>query len=267
MNKKLGFIGCGKMAQAMIKGLIASGMIPSKQIMVSAKTDTTLTLVKEKYSVQTANDNSVVARWSDILFLAVKPEIHREVIQEIKQEIAEHTIIITVAAGITLAFLEKEFAGKKIKAVRSMPNTPSFVGEGMSAICKNEQVGNDDLEVVLKLFSSFGKAEVINELLMDSIPAISGSSPAYVFMFIEALADGGVRNGLPRDQAYRLAAQAVMGAAKMVLETGVHPGELKDQVCTPGGGTIEAVAVLEQNGFRAAILQAMDKCTEKIKKL
>ncbi|MDQ0153828.1 pyrroline-5-carboxylate reductase [Robertmurraya andreesenii] len=266
MKKKIGFIGCGKMAQAMIKGLISSGTISPKQIMVSAKTHTTLELVKEKYSIQTANDNRVVAGWSDILFLAVKPEIHKEVIQEIKQEIAEHTVIITVAAGITIGFLEKEF-DKQIKAVRSMPNTPSFVGEGMSALCINEEVSKEDMDDVLKIFRSFGQVEVIKEQLMDSIPAISGSSPAYVYLFIEALADGGVRNGIPREQAYRFASQAVLGAAKMVLETGIHPGELKDQVCTPGGATIEAVAALEENGFRAAVLQAMDKCTEKTKKL
>ncbi len=266
MKKKIGFIGCGKMAQAMIKGLISSGTISPKQIMVSAITHTTLELVKEKYSIQTANDNRVVAEWSDILFLAVKPEIHKEVIQEIKQEIAEHTVIITVAAGITIGFLEKEF-DKQIKAVRSMPNTPSFVGEGMSALYINDEVSKEDMEDVLKIFRSFGQVEVIKEQLMDSIPAISGSSPAYVYLFIEALADGGVRNGIPREQAYRFASQAVLGAAKMVLETGIHPGELKDQVCTPGGATIEAVAALEENGFRAAVLQAMEKCTEKTKKL
>lgn len=265
MNKKIGFIGCGKMAQAMVKGIIASGIVQSQQIMVSAKTESTLKTVQEKYAVQTAT-NMDVASWSDLLFLAIKPDIHKEIIQEIKDYILEDTVVITVAAGITLQFIEKEF-GKKVKAVRSMPNTPSFVGEGMSALSINEQVNKSDLDTVLEIFNSFGRAEVIHEALMDSIPAISGSSPAYVFMFIEALADGGVKNGIPREQAYRLAAQSVLGAAKMVLETGMHPGELKDGVCTPGGATIEAVSTLEQNGFRGAVLQAMEKCTEKTKKL
>jgi pyrroline-5-carboxylate reductase len=133
----------------------------------------------------------------------------------------------------------------------------------MSAICHNQQVNKEDLEKVLLLFNSFGKTEVISEGLMDAIPAISGSSPAYVYMFIEALADGGVKQGIPRKQAYKLAAQAVLGAAKMVLETERHPGELKDDVCTPGGSTIEAVATLEQEKFRSAILTAMDQCTKK----
>jgi pyrroline-5-carboxylate reductase len=254
------------MAQAMIKGILSSGIISSQQIKVSSKTQETLTTVKEKYDILTTQDNKEIANWADILFLAVKPDIHKEIIQEIKDSTSEHTVIITVAAGITLEFLEKEF-GKQIKAVRSMPNTPSFVGEGMTALSVNEKVNKEDLESVLKVLRSFGRAEVIKESLLDSVPAISGSSPAYVYMFIEALADGGVKHGIPREQAYRLAAQAVLGAAKMVLETGIHPGELKDQVCTPGGATIEAVSSLEQNGFRSAVLQAMDKCTEKTKKL
>ncbi|MEQ2528042.1 pyrroline-5-carboxylate reductase [Robertmurraya yapensis] len=266
MNKKIGFIGSGKMAQAMIKGILSSATYAPEQIKVSAKSDETLNKVKRQYSVHATKDNTEVARWADILFLAVKPDIHKEVIQEINAVVAEHTIIITVAAGITLDDLESDF-GKKIKAVRTMPNTPSFVGEGMSALSINDRVTSDDLEQVLAIFRSFGEVEVVAEKLMDSIPAISGSSPAYVYMFIEALADGGVKDGIPREQAYRLAAQAVLGAAKMVLETGMHPGELKDQVCTPGGATIEAVSALELNGFRSAVLQAMESCTKKIKNL
>ncbi|MGG0718420.1 pyrroline-5-carboxylate reductase [Robertmurraya massiliosenegalensis] len=264
--KKIGFIGCGKMAQAMIKGMLSSGTISAENMMVSAKTENTLMTVKNQFSIKTTIDNREVARWSDILFLAVKPDIHKEVIAEIKQDIREELVIITVAAGITLQWLEEEF-GQAIKAVRTMPNTPSFVGEGMSALSVNARINGDEVERVLAIFRSFGQAEVIKEQLMDSIPAISGSSPAYVYMFIEALADGGVKNGIPRDQAYKFAAQAVLGAAKMVLETGTHPGELKDQVCTPGGATIEAVSALEQYGFRAAVLKAMEKCTDKTKAL
>jgi pyrroline-5-carboxylate reductase len=148
-----------------------------------------------------------------------------------------------------------------------MPNTPSLVGEGMSVLCPNENVDSEDLEQVVQLFNSFGKTECLTESLMDAVPAISGSSPAYVYMFIEAMADGGVQQGIPRSQAYRLAAQAVLGAAQMVLETGKHPGQLKDDVCTPGGVTIEAVASLEKNQFRGAVLSAMKECTDKIKKL
>lgn len=266
MDKKIGFIGCGKMAQAMIKGILSSGVVSPDLIKVSSKTNTTIKMVKEKYSIMTTVDNREVAKWADLLFLAIKPDIHKEIIQEIKDIVSKDTVIITIAAGITLETLEKDFK-TEVKAIRTMPNTPSFVGEGMTALCPNSKITSAELKTVINVFESFGKVEVISESLMNSIPAISGSSPAYVYMFIEALADGGVKNGIPREQAYRLASQAVLGAAKMVLETGMHPGVLKDQVCTPGGATIEAVSSLEKNGFRSAVLQAMEKCTEKTKNL
>ncbi|HYK73291.1 MAG TPA: pyrroline-5-carboxylate reductase [Pseudoneobacillus sp.] len=266
MNQKVGFIGCGKMAQAMIEGMIRSKVMQPEEIMASAKTDETLQSVKEKNKILVSSHNIEVAKHADILILAIKPNIHDEILKEIAVAMDEQKVIITIAAGISLEYIESFFQ-TKVKVVRAMPNTPSLVGEGMSAICHNEQINQGDLEKVLLLFNSFGKTEVMVEELMDSIPAISGSSPAYVYMFIEALADGGVKQGIPRKQAYKLAAQAVLGAAKMVLETGNHPGELKDNVCTPGGATIEAVAALEQEGFRSAILTAMDHCTQKSKQL
>ena len=169
-----------------------------------------------------------------------------------------------MAAGVTIEQI-KTGIGRKVKVVRTMPNTPALVGEGMTAISINHAMTEIDVAEVRYVLNSFGKTEVIKEELMDAVPAISGSSPAYVYLFIEALADGGVRDGIPRAQAYRMAAQAVLGAAKMVLETGKHPGALKDDVCTPGGSTIQAVAALEENQFRAAILQAMKACTNKTK--
>lgn len=266
MNKKIGFIGAGKMAQAMIEGILKANQIARENIMVSAATDKTIDRFKTNYQLAATKDNQEVARFSDILFLAVKPDLHSKLIAEIKNEIKHEVIIITIAAGITLDDIEREF-GYKIKSVRTMPNTPSLVGEGMSAICPNGSMTEDEIKEIENLFHTFGKTERMDEKLMDAIPAISGSSPAYVYMFIEALADGGVIQGIPRDKAYRLAAQAVLGAAKMVLETGIHPGQLKDNVCTPGGATIEAVAALEKMQFRGSILSAMESCTEKVKSL
>ncbi|EEL87777.1 Pyrroline-5-carboxylate reductase [Bacillus cereus AH1272] len=153
--------------------------------------------------------------------------------------------------------------GRKLKIVRVMPNTPALVGEGMSALCHNALVTEKDLEDILNIFNSFGQTEIVNEKLMDVVTSVSGSSPAYVYMFIEAMADAAVLNGMPRDQAYKFAAQAVLGSAKMVLETGIHPGALKDMVCSPGGTTIEAVATLEEKGLRTAIISAMNRCTQK----
>lgn len=266
MNKKIGFIGAGKMAQAMIEGILKSKMIPKENIIASSKTEGTIEEIKSNYQIITTNHNQEVARFSDILIIAVKPDQHSKVIDEIKNYINHECTIITIAAGITLADIEKEF-GYSVKAVRTMPNTPSLVGEGMSAICSNERLSEEEILEVERLFHTFGKTERLDEKLMDAVPAISGSSPAYVYMLIEAMADGGVKQGIPRDKAYRLAAQAVLGAAKMVLETDSHPGELKDNVCTPGGATIEAVAELEKRQFRGSVLAAMESCTEKVKSL
>jgi len=262
MDKKIGFIGCGKMAQAMIGGLIDSNVIGSHQIFVSARSNETLVKVKDLYNVHTLNNNIDLAMQVDYLFLAVKPDLYPTIIEEIKEVVSSNTVIITIAAGITLEGVEKSF-GKEVKIVRTMPNTPSLVREGMSALCHNQVVNNEELSEVVEIFNSFGKCELVNEKLMDAIPAVSGSSPAYVYLMIEALADGAVLQGIKRDQAYKLAAQAVLGAAKMVLETELHPGELKDQVCTPGGATIEAIAELEKQGFRSSIISAMERCTEK----
>lgn len=266
MNKKIGFIGAGKMAQAMLEGIVNSELIPRENIMASSATKNTIDKIAGNYRVLTSLHNSDVAMFADILILAVKPDLHSSVIEEIKQEISQQTIIVTIAAGISLLDLESAF-GRKIKAVRTMPNTPSLVGEGMSVICPNEILTEEEIMDVEHLFQTFGKTERLEEKWMDAVPAISGSSPAYIYMLIEAMADGGVRQGIPRDKSYRLAAQAVLGAAKMVLETGIHPGELKDNVCTPGGATIEAVATLEKKQFRGAILSAMESCTDKVKML
>lgn len=266
MNKKIGFIGCGKMAQAMIGGLINSKLVENDQIYVSAKSNETLDKVRSLYKVQTLTNNIDLTKQVGYLFLAVKPDLYPLIIEEIREHVSNNTVIITIAAGITLEGVEKSF-GKEVKIVRTMPNTPSLVGEGMSALCHNEVVTINELNEVMEIFNSFGKCELINEKLMDAIPAVSGSSPAYVYLMIEALADGAVLQGIQRNQAYKLAAQAVLGAAKMVLETEYHPGELKDQVCTPGGATIEAIAELEKQGFRSSIISAMERCTEKSKSL
>jgi pyrroline-5-carboxylate reductase len=266
MDKRIGFIGCGKMGQAMITGMLQSSLVRPDQIIGSARSDETLLLVEQKYKINVTLSNQEVASSCDFLFIAVKPHLYKDVIQEVKGHVNKETIIITIAAGIDIAFIENQFENE-VKVVRSMPNTPSLVGEGMSVLCVNHLISDQEKEQVMSLFNSFGKSEIVDESLMDAIPAISGSSPAYVYMFIEALADGGVMQGIPRKMAYKLAAQAVLGAAKMVLETDKHPGELKDEVCTPGGVTIEAVATLEKQQFRGAILTAMENCTNKSRAL
>lgn len=262
----VGFIGCGNMAQAMLGGIVKSKLIASNNIICSNPSPDKLKIVKDKYSINVTDSNIEVAKVSDVIILAVKPYKYNEIISEIQDFIKSDVLIVSIAPGLTIEYLGKCFA-KHVKIIRTMPNTPAMVGEGMTAISFNSDVPETEIDDLVILFNSFGKTEIIAEQLMDAIPAISGSSPAYVFMFIEALADGGVLSGIPRQQAYRMAAQAVLGSAKMVLETKSHPALLKDNVCSPGGTTIEAVYTLEKNNFRGAIMSAMESCTEKTKKM
>ncbi len=263
---KIGFIGGGNMASAMIGGILASGQAAAGDILVSAKSQATIDKVSAAHGVGVTLDNCAVASHADILFLAVKPVVLPDVIAEIKDIDFSDKIIVSIAAGQSLARL-KELFGKELKLVRVMPNTPALVGEAMSAISPNVLVSQEELAAVVSLFETFGQAEVVAEKLQDAVVGVSGSSPAYVYMFIEALADGAVAEGMPRAQAYKFAAQAVLGSAKMVLETGQHPGALKDAVCSPGGTTIEAVASLEATGFRASVIEAERLCIEKSRQL
>jgi pyrroline-5-carboxylate reductase len=263
---KLGFIGCGNMATAMIGGITANRICNAEDIIASDAYAPALEKAREQLQIRVSSDNKTIVSEADILFLAVKPQYYEAVINEIKDYIQDNQIIVTIAPGKTLAWLSETF-GKSLKVVRCMPNTPALVCEGITGVCSNDLVTEEDLELVCRILRGFGKVEVLTEKLMDVVVSVSGSSPAYVFMFIEAMADAAVADGMPRAQAYQFAAQAVYGSAKMVLETGKHPGELKDMVCSPGGTTIEAVRVLEQKGFRSAIIEAMKACTSKSKGL
>lgn len=259
---KLGFIGCGNMAAAMMKGIINHHIVSKEDIIGADPSKESLDRTQKELGIHVISDNKEAAKNSEILVLSVKPQFYENVIDEIKDSITEKQIIVTIAPGKTLEWMGKQF-GKQVKIVRTMPNTPALVGEGITAACCNEYVEQKELEYVVSILKGFGKCEVIPEHLMDVVVSVSGSSPAYVFMFIEAMADAAVADGMPRVQAYEFAAQAVYGSAKMVLETGKHPGELKDMVCSPGGTTIEAVRVLEEKGMRSAVFEAMKACTKK----
>lgn len=266
MSKKIGFIGSGNMASAIIGGIYNSKLVASNDVMVSDALVEKIESVKEKYGVNITSDNRLVVEFSDILVLAVKPDGFQVVINEIRQYVRKDTVIVSIAAGISIGKLEEYFA-KEVKIIRVMPNTAAMVQESMSAVCGNQLCSMEDLYFVLSIFNSFGRAELVEEKLMDVIGAVSGSSPAFVSMFIEALADGGVIGGMPRDKAYRFAAQAVLGAAKMVLETDNHPGTLKDMVCSPGGSTIEGVYALEKSNFRGSVIDAIKECIKKTQEL
>lgn len=263
---KLGFIGAGNMGSAIIGGAISAGVVRGDDITVSDRDTQKLDALKEKYGVCTTRKNTDCLA-CDIVFLCVKPNILADVIKEIAPFADDETVFVSIAAGQSTEKIGNLFDLYTVKVVRVMPNTPALVGEGMSAVSPNRFVSNDELEKVLDILRSFGRAEVVSESLMDTVTAVSGSSPAYVFMFIEAMADAAVKGGMTRDMAYTFAAQSVLGSAKMVLETGMHPGVLKDMVCSPGGTTIDAVAVLENEGMRNAVMKAMEACIKKSKSM
>ena len=260
--KRIGFIGAGNMGGAILGGILKSKIIDNEHVIASAKSDKTIEKLKKDYNVQVTKDSRLVAEFSDIIVIGVKPDIYDEVLEDIKDIIDDKKIIITIAAGKTIESVENIIGNDK-KIVRTMPNTPSLVGEGMTSLSPNKNISKEELDFIKYLFDSIGKSEIVNEDLIHAVIGASGSSTAYAFMFIEAIADGAVRAGMPRDKAYKFAAQGVLGAAKMVLETEKHPGELKDMVCSPGGTTIEAVKVLEEEKFRGAVLKAVDSCINK----
>lgn len=260
---RLGFIGLGNMATAMIGGILKNQAASAEDIIGKARTEATESKIKEQFNIQIAESNAQAAAQADILFLAVKPIFFPEVIAEIREALRPGTLIVSIAAGRTLDYLKKAFDRRDCKLIRCMPNTPALVLEGCTGVCAEESVSEEELKRVLTYLNAFGRADVVPERLMDVVVGVSGSAPAYVFLFLEAMADEAVAEGMPRRQAYEFAAQAVLGSAKMLLETGRHPGELKDMVCSPGGTTIQAVKVLEEMGLRAAVMDAMEACIEK----
>ncbi len=260
---KIGFIGLGNMATAMIGGMLSKGMVEPADLIGSARTRETVERVGKEYKITTVLDNARVAEEADILFLAVKPVFMGEVIDGIRTAVRETTVVVSIAAGWDLAGLSAAFGRPELKLVRCMPNTPAMVLEGCTGVCLGEKVTGEEGERVMGLLNAFGRASIVPERLMDVVVGVSGSSPAYVFLFIEAMADAAVAGGMPRKQAYEFAAQSVLGSARMVLETGMHPGQLKDMVCSPGGTTIEAVKVLEEKGFRGTVMDAVEACVKK----
>ncbi len=263
---KIGIIGLGNMADAVIGGMLRQEIVKREDITGSAATRQTVERMAERYGIRTTVDNKAVAEAADVLILAVKPQFLEAVIAEIRDCLSEQTLLITIAAGKTIDWYESAF-GKAIRLVRCMPNTPALVGAGFTAVCVNENVTAEEQACAIRLMESLGGTCVIPESRMDAFAAVAGCSPAYVFLFIEAMADAGVAAGMPRAQAYEAAARAVMGSAKLLLETGRHPGELKDMVCSPGGTTIQGVKALEEHGMRGAVMDAIAACVEKAKEL
>lgn len=257
----IGFIGMGNMGKALLTGLLKE--FPVEELVFTAKTDETRRRVYAETQVTYTQSNAECANSCKYVILAVKPQYYPQVLKQIRYAVTEEHVVISLAPGITIEQL-KESLGSDRRIVRAMPNTPALIGEGMTGLSfLAEELTGEEMDMVHKIFGCAGKYADVEERMMSAVVCASGSSPAFVYQFIEALADGAVQFGLPRAQAYTFAAQAVAGAAKMVLETGKHPGELKDQVCSPGGTTIAGVAALENAGFRGAVLKACEACYEK----
>ena len=262
--EKIGFIGMGNMGYAMLKGVLKH--FDRMEVVFSDANEERVRRIYEETGVRFMDSNAACANASKYLVLAVKPQFYPAVLKNIVNIVTPEHVIISIAPGITIDSLQKEL-GCDRRIVRAMPNTPAMIGRGMTGVCyEAEQYTEEEKETIRNIFESFGKMELVPEHLMSAVACASGSSPAYVYMFIEALADGVVKCGMPRSQAYQFVAQAVAGSAEMALESGMHPGALKDMVCSPAGTTIEAVEALEQWGFRNALLKATDACFEKCEK-
>lgn len=258
---KFGFIGMGNMGYAILKGLLVE--YAPEMITFSARNREKMEDISARTGVVPADSNRACAAGAEYVILAVKPQQFDRVIGEIRDVVTERQIIISIAPGYTIADLIESF-GKGLRIVRAMPNTPALVGEGMTGVCYDSALfAEQEQKTIRAFFESFGKMELVEEKLINAVVCASGSSPAYVYLFIEALADSAVKYGLPRATAYEMVAQTVLGSAKMVLETGEHPGRLKDQVCSPGGTTIAGVSALEEYGLRNAVIKANDACYEK----
>ena len=263
MINTIGMIGTGNMGSAILRGIVDASYVKASQIIAFDASSRRMNELEEDIpGIQLARDCLEVAEKADLIILAVKPIYVKDVIGEIHSAL-NGKAVLSIAAGWTVNMLENALYGTSATYLRVMPNTPALVGEGMTALCDNTTFSKEDFNYAKGIFDSIGKTKVLPERLFDGVVAVSGSSPAYVYMMIEAMADAAVKEGIPRVYAYEMAAQSVLGSALMVLSSGTHPAALKDAVCSPGGTTIEAVEELERKGFRAAIMDAMDACARK----
>jgi pyrroline-5-carboxylate reductase len=262
---KIGFIGTGNMGTAIMKGYLASHPGAEQSIYAYDKDSEKLSLLSKELGIQGCGSIEQLVDINDVIVLAVKPNVFEVILPEISAVYRPDKVIVSIAAGVSIGFIEKYIGNDGVKVVRVMPNTPAMVNEGMTAVCRNKNIMNQEFEPVIDLFRSIGRAEVVDESLIDTVTGVSGSSPAYTYMYIEALIDGAVKNGMSKEQAKIFAAQSVLGAAKMVLETGVDPVTLRVNVCSPGGTTIEAVNALQNNGFHDNVVEALDAVVVKSK--
>ncbi|HEY8091112.1 MAG TPA: pyrroline-5-carboxylate reductase [Polyangiaceae bacterium] len=261
-TKRLGFLGAGNMAAALIEGLLHGKVLPAERITASDVKEERLAQLTKVHGIHTTTDNHALVRDTDVLVLSVKPQVIDRVLTEVGGDVRADQLVVSVAAGVPIEALEGRLP-KGTRVVRSMPNTPATVQAGATAIAAGSHASADDLRVARELFQAVGRVAVLDEVLLDAVTGLSGSGPAYVMLIVEALADGGVKVGLHRDTALMLAAQTVFGSAKLLLETGEHPGRLKDMVTSPGGTAIAGLHTLESGGLRRTLIDAVEVATKR----
>ena len=266
-DKKIGFIGAGNMATALIKGILSAELFPSDSVYASDLDIEKLDTLKEDFDINTIfKNNAELVDKVDIVVLSVKPQILDKIVKEISHVLDENKFIISIAAGISTELIEK-IADKKLRVIRSMPNTPALILEGATAVSPGNHATENDLRLAKEIFSAVGVVAIVDEMQMDAVTGLSGSGPAYIFMIIEALSDAGVKMGLSRKVAMKLAAQTVAGAAKLQIDSQMHPGRLKDMVTSPGGTAIAGLHTLEQGGIRTTLMNAVESATMRAKEL
>jgi pyrroline-5-carboxylate reductase len=266
LDRTIAFLGTGNMAEAILKGLLRAGTAKPEGIIATGRRTERLEELQRAYGIRTTTDNLAAAREADIIILSVKPQAMDKLVVQVAPALDHRKLIISVAAGVPIAALERRL-GAGARIIRTMPNTPSLVGAGACALSRGEHASEEDLAVASRIFQAVGITTVVDENLLDAVTGLSGSGPAYVFLVIEALSDAGVKVGLPRYTALKLAAQTVLGSAQLLIETNAHPGQLKDQVTSPGGTAIAGLHTLEAGGLRTTLINAVEAATRRAREL
>jgi pyrroline-5-carboxylate reductase len=267
MTKEIGFIGGGQMGEALVKGLLKAGVYQANSLIMAEPNAERRRYLETVYEIETCATNSTVWQTCSTVVLAVKPQAMTDVLTSAKPHIQNTHLIITIAAGLPIVHYERLLDNETVKIIRVMPNTPALVLEGASALCRNSHVTSDELQKAVAIFNAVGKTVVLDERYLDAVTGLSGSGPAYVFTFIEALIDAGLKTGLARDVAETLAVQTVLGSVRLMIEDKMHPAVLRSKVTSPGGTTIAGLHVLEKSGFRGIIMDAVEAATRRATEL
>ena len=264
---RIGFSGCGNMGEAMLSGALKSGFAKYQDIYVYTNTPERMESLKDKYNINCSESNKTMAESSDVIVLAIKPNKYEAVIKDIKDSVKTGAIVISVTPAYKISTLEQLFNRTDVKIVRTMPNTPALVGQGITGISFSKNIDESDKQIVMDFMGSFGKTVLVEEELMGAIGSLSGSSPAFVYMFIEAMGQAGIELGIPAKTSYYIASQSVLGSAHLAMESESHLSQLRDNVCSAGGTTIKGVNELESSGFKGNVISAMKKSYERFKEL